>query len=263
MFRRLGTCSRTFCHVLNRGFGSPSELEERAADPLAGGIMGHGHQCGMLWGSALATGAEAHRRCEDRDRAIGLAITATQHLMKSFVERAKSIDCRDVTGCDMTRRLSMARYLLSGRFRYCFDLAEQWAPEAIRSATGGLTDGETGSPCMSMSCASEVARRMGASDTQMVMVAGFAGGLGLSGDACGALGAAIWMKSLAWCRDHPGRSAYTNPEAKRLLEAFRGATGQQMLCSTITGQRFVTIDEHTEYVRSGGCDELIELLARS
>ena len=38
-----------------------------------------------------------------------------------------------------------------------------------------------------ISCASEVAAKMGASDEEMVMVAGFAGGLGLSGNACGAL----------------------------------------------------------------------------
>ena len=263
VFRKMGTCSRTFCYVLNRGFGCPSEPEERAADPLAGGIMGHGHQCGMLWGSALAAGAEAYRRSEDRDQAIGLAITATQHLVASYVNRAKSVDCREVTGCDLTSKISMAKYLLSGRFLFCFDLAEQWAPEAIRSATEGLARSETGSPQMPMSCASEVARKMGASDAQMVMVAGFAGGLGLSGNACGALGAAIWMKSLAWCRDHPGKSAYTNPDAKRTLEAFRAATGQRMLCRTITGQRFTTIDEHTEFVRNGGCAELIDILARS
>ncbi len=103
---------------------------------------------------------------------------------------------------------------------------------------------------------------MGASDAQMVMGAGFAGGLGLSGGACGALGAAIWMKTLAWCRDHPGTFAYTNPEANPVLEAFRGATIEQVFCSAITGQRFLTIDEHTEFIKNGGCADLIELLAR-
>ena len=34
---------------------------------------------------------------------------------------------------------------------------------------------------------------MGATDEQMVTVAGFAGGMGLSGKACGALAAAVWM----------------------------------------------------------------------
>ena len=48
IFLKLGTCSRTFFYILNRKFGYPSETEERAADPLAGGLMQTGHQCGML-----------------------------------------------------------------------------------------------------------------------------------------------------------------------------------------------------------------------
>ena len=36
-------------------------LEEHAAAPLAGGIMQHGYQCGMIWGAALAAGAQAYR----------------------------------------------------------------------------------------------------------------------------------------------------------------------------------------------------------
>ena len=49
-FKDLGTCSRTFEYILNREFGNDLEYEERAADPLAGGIMRKGHQCGMLLG---------------------------------------------------------------------------------------------------------------------------------------------------------------------------------------------------------------------
>ena len=56
-----------------------------------------------------------------------------------------------------------------------------------------------------VSCSCEVARKMGASDEEMVMVAGFAGGLGLSGNGCGALSAAIYLDTLAWCRKHPGK----------------------------------------------------------
>ncbi len=38
VFRKLGTCSRTFFYILNREFGYLKETEEYAADPLAGGI---------------------------------------------------------------------------------------------------------------------------------------------------------------------------------------------------------------------------------
>ena len=45
VFRKLGTCSRTFFYLLNREFGYTRETEEHAADPFAGGIMQKGHQC--------------------------------------------------------------------------------------------------------------------------------------------------------------------------------------------------------------------------
>lgn len=43
VFRKLGTCSRTFFYILNREFGHLKEREERASDVLAGGIMQKGH----------------------------------------------------------------------------------------------------------------------------------------------------------------------------------------------------------------------------
>jgi len=263
IFLKLGTCSRTFFFILNREFGYPSETEERAADPLAGGLMQTGHQCGMLLGSALAVGAESFRRTDDHGQAVGIAITATQHLMESFSNRAKSVDCLDITGCDFSSKISMVKYFLSGRFIYCFKLAEKWAPEAVQSATEGLSHEQTDLPQLPISCASEVAKKMGASDEEMVMVAGFAGGFGLSGNACGALSAAIWMNSLAWCRKHTGKSSFGNPNAKDTLKAFHGATDYEILCHKISGQGFKTIDDHTEFIKNGGCDKLIDVLARS
>jgi hypothetical protein len=47
--------------VVDRAFGIERPAEERAAAPFAGGIARKGSQCGMIWGSALAGGAEAHR----------------------------------------------------------------------------------------------------------------------------------------------------------------------------------------------------------
>jgi hypothetical protein len=106
---------------------------------------------------------------------------------------------------------------------------------------------------------------MGANDEEMVMVAGFAGGIGLSGNACGALGAAIWMKNLEWCRKHPGEplSYYDNPNVDEKLEAFFNVTGSEILCQRISGQCFKTISDHTEFLKNGGCSKLINALARS
>ena len=268
VFKELGTCSRTFFHLLNREFDNTKETEERAADPLAGGIMQKGQQCGMLWGAALAVGAESYRRCNDRDQAIGLAIKATQNLTESFSKRTDTVNCRDITHCNLDSFFGMTKFMIKTTLQgmknsTCFILAEKWAPEAIESAKEGLTLQQTELPKKSISCASEVARKMGASDEEMVAVAGFSGGLGLSGNGCGALSAAIWKNSLVWSRTHPGKSAWSNPNAKNTLKEFNEETDSEMLCHKICGQRFETIEDHSAFIKNGGCRRLINVLAAS
>jgi hypothetical protein len=265
VFLKKGTCSQTLCYLLDREFGHVKENEERATDPLAGGIMQKGHQCGMLWGSALAAGAESFRRHADRDQAIGMAIAATQNLAESFTKRTNTVNCREITGGDWTSPASIVKYFLTGRIFTCFNLTAKWAPEAIRAAKAGLSRDQKDLPEQPLSCASEVVKKMGGSDEEMVRVAGFAGGIGLGGHACGALGAAIWMRTLAWCKEHPGKTPpyFNSPNTKNTLKAFAEATGSEFLCHRITGQRFKTIGEHTEFIKSGGCDKLIQVLARS
>ena len=265
VFLKKGTCSQTFCYLLNREFGYLKENEERASDPLAGGIMQRGHQCGMLWGSALAAGAESFRWHDNRDQAIGMAIMATQNLMESFLKRTNTANCREITGCDWKSPLSIAKYFLTGRIFTCFNLAAKWAPEAILAATEGLSRNQKDLPEQPISCASEVVKKMGASDEEIVTVAGFAGGIGLSGNACGALGAAIWMNNLAWCKKHPGKTPpfFRNPSAKNILQAFDEATNAEILCHKITRECFKTLDDHTEFIKNNGCDKLINTLARS
>lgn len=267
IFWKCGTCSQTFHYILNREFGYPKEAEGLALDPLAGGLM-LGHQCGMLWGSSLAVGAESFRRYSDHNKATAKAITATQHLMESFSKRTKSVKCRDIVGFDFSDKINEMKFILNslpGGFTnmVCMNLAEKWAPEAIQSAKEGLSHEQTDIPELPLSCASEVAKKMGGSDEEKIMVAGFAGGMGLSGNACGALGAAIWMNSLAWCRKHPGKSGYSNPNTKEILKTFNNETGSEFICQKISGQSFKTIGDHTNFVKNGGCDKLIKMLAHS
>ena len=261
VFMKKGTCSRAFFYILNREFGHPLENEEHAADPLAGGILQQGYQCGMLWGASLAVGAESFRRCGDRDRAIGMAIKATQHIMKSFINRTNTADCSEITDCNWSNKFSIAKYFFSGKFWACYKLAEKWAPEAIQSAIEGLSLDQTDLPKQPISCASEFVRKMGATDEEMVMVTGFAGGLGLSGNGCGVLSAAIWMSTLTRIREQNYKASLSDPIAERILKTFYEATGYEMECHKITGKCFKMIDDHTEFIKSGGCDKLINGLA--
>ncbi len=268
VFWQCKSCSQAMFHLLNHEFDNYKESEEKASFSLAGGIAQKGHQCGMLWGSALAVGAESFRRNSEKSEAIAAAITATQHLTESFQKRTQNINCRDITKIEWDNKFKNIIYTIKVMMRGivyspCFNLIVRWTPEAIQAANKGLSDKKNyNQPCMN--CASEVVKKMGASDEEAVMVAGFAGGFGLSGNACGALSAVIWYKMLDDSKKNPGKPAemYNNPETSKILRAFYIQTDSEMLCNKISGKQFKTIDDHSEYLRSGGCEKLIDALAK-
>ena len=260
VFWKKGTCSQTFNYILDREFDHLQPEAEKATDPLAGGILQKGHQCGMLWGASFAVGSEAYRRTNNLNQAVRLAINATQHLIRSFVKRTKTVKCRTITGTDFSKPLQMLNYLLF-RGRSCFVLADLWAPEAVKAAEEGLNETIDNDP-PALSCASEVLKKMGGSDEEIATVAGLAGGLGLSGNACGALSAAIWKVSLKHVHSNPKKTAFKNPAAKRKLKQFLDYTEGEFMCPKLCGKNFDSIEDHTAFIENGGCRELIEVLAK-
>jgi hypothetical protein len=261
VFLKKGTCSQTFFYLLNREFVHLKGDHEKAADLLAGGILTKGYQCGMLWGAALAVGAEAYRRAETIDQAIVMAIKGTQDVMDSFYTRSSTHDCRDITKCDWSSTASIAKYFLTGRIFSCFNMAQKWAPEAVEAAKKSMEVEPATIPPHVISCASEVAARMGASDEEIVMVAGFAGGLGLSGNGCGALSAAIFMNSLEEARQ-TGKVSFSSPGKNETYFSFKELVGEELLCDKISGKRFISIEDHTQFIQSGGCKEILDVLPR-
>ncbi len=261
LFFKKGTCSQTFFYLINREFDNNKEVHEKASDPLVGGILQLGHQCGLLIGASLAVGREAHRRYGNTSQALGTSIMTSRKVLDAFGENAGSPNCRDITDTDFSKKLQFARYMVFKAFS-CFKLADKWTEDAIASAREGLDDPGDYSPD-TISCASEVAMNMGASEEEIGAVSGLAGGIGLSGGACGALIAAIWLQSIKWVNDNPGKSAYSNSYSSNVLFTFDDHTGSRFLCSEICGKKFDSVEEHTEYIRNGGCGKLIETLSQS
>jgi len=268
-FMKCGTCSSAMFHLLNQEFDNLSETEEKACDLLAGGIAQKGHQCGMIWGASLAVGVESLKRHSDKNDAIASSITASQYIVESFEKRTKTVNCREISGIDWENKLDFALYMaktiLQG-FVYspCFKLIDKWTPEAIQAANKGFAGKKIYSKnCIS--CASEVVKKMGASEQESIIVSGFAGGIGLSGNGCGALSAAIWYKMLDWAKKNTGKNPafFNNQDVKSLLRSFYIQTDSEMLCRKICGKQFESIDEHSDYIRSGGCKNIIEALANS
>jgi hypothetical protein len=262
-FLKQGTCSRTFFHILNREYGHPKPTHEHAVDPLAGGIAQHGYQCGMLWGATLGAGTESFRRFKNPDVAVGMAIKATQKIHHSFVEHAKTPNCSEITDTDWQKKFSILKFMLRGKMVTCFRLAGKWAPSALKAAEEGLSSGQTDLPTKPMSCASETLRRMGATDEEMVMVAGFSGGLALSGNACGALAAAIWKNTHERVKNQTYKYALADPEIEKILKSFYAVTNYELECSRICGRKFASVAEHSEFMGNGGCEKIMKALAVS
>lgn len=241
---------------MNRAFGHPSRREEHAAAPLAGGIARNGYQCGMVWGSALAAGAEAYRRFGAGQRAEGASLIAAQRIVESFRAQNGAVDCFDLTDTDFTSKAQIWKYLLSGKPVGCFRMAARYAPVVFAEIHAALGDDHADAPAAPVSCSALVAKRLGASDLHAVMAAGFAGGIGLSGGACGALGAAVWLEAMGG-----GDDRGVEARAAAIVERFLEASGHAFECSEILGRGFVDVADHAAYVRGGGCAKILEAVS--
>jgi hypothetical protein len=239
------------------------ELEERAADPLAGGLM-RGYQCGMVWGAALAAGAQAYRLFGAGPQAEAGTIMAAQRIVASFRAQNDNIDCREITGIDMASSPSfwtIVRFLIkSGATGSCFGMAARYAKVAFSEINAALSEKRIEAPPAPVSCSAMLAQKMGASDMHTVMAAGFAGGIGFSGSACGALGAAIWITGMNILKDG-GTLGLQVPSVLETIERFTECTGDEFECSKIVGRKFESVGDHARYVRDGGCSKIIEVLA--
>ena len=231
--------------------------------PLAGGIMQHGYQCGMIWGSTLAAGAQAYRFFGPGPQAEIMAVSTAKRLVESFRDYNKHINCLEITDIDKSSSaMKMFTYfVIKGGTIGCMRRAAKYARVAFSDINATLSEKQSPAPSPPVSCAVMLAQKMGASDMHTVMAAGFAGGIGLSGGACGALGAAIWIISMNSIKEQDGKIDFKNPGALDTIDRFLKCTDCEFECSKIVGRKFENIDDHADYLRDGGCSEVIEALA--
>jgi hypothetical protein len=251
--------------IVDASFDYPLKHEERASAPLAGGIMLHGYQCGMLWGAALAAGARAYQLHGSGPQAETAAIVASQRLVDTFRARTKGeIDCSEVTHMnwqEANQVLPILKFFIKGGPVYCFRMAAGYAPEAFNEINNTFSENQFEAPSSPVSCARLLAEKMGASEMHAVMAAGLAGGIGLSGGGCGALGAAVWIITMDSGEIEMDGFEYKHPRAQALIDRFIKTTDYEFECSKIVGRKFENVDDHAEYIRAGGCSKIVEVLA--
>ena len=231
--------------------------------PFAGGIMQHGHQCGMIWGATLAAGAEAYRRHGPGPKAEAAAIHTAQRVVESFRTRHNEINCLEITEIDKSSSTweMIKFFVIKGGTIGCLRMAASYAPLAFNEIRSALSEEVIEAPFPPVSCAAMLARKKGESDMHAVMASGFAGGIGLCGGACGALGAAIWILGMKTSMEESGKIGYKDPRAQGMIDRFLKHTDFEFECSEIVGRKFKDANDHANYLRDGGCSELIEVLA--
>jgi hypothetical protein len=250
--------------VVDGSFGHPLKLEEKATMPLAGGIANQGYQCGMLWGASLAAGAQAYQLLGPGPQTETETIIASQRLVESFRARTRDeINCLEISNLNMqgkTETRQILKFFLKGGPIGCFRMAARYAPVAFSDINATISEKPVEAPLHPVSCAGLLAQKMGASEMHTVMAAGFASGIGLSGGACGALGAAIWITGMKHPAEPVGFS-YTDSWIGDMIERFLKSTDFEFECSKITGRRFENVADHADYIRAGGCSKIIEVLS--
>ncbi len=229
---------------------------------MAGGIMQHGYQCGMIWGASLAAGAEAHRRFGTGPKAQTAAVQAAQRLVTAFETDKNTINCLEITDLDKSSSNwdTLVYFLLKGGSIGCIKMAARYAPTAYDEIQTALNE-DIKSATSPVSCAAMLAERVGLSEEHQAMLAGYAGGIGLSGGACGALGAAIWIVSLKKGEDPDAKMDFKDPDSIAKIEKFLKVSDYQFECSEIVGRKFEDVEDHACYMRDGGCSAILDALA--
>jgi hypothetical protein len=233
---------------------------------LAGGIMQHGFQCGQVWGAGLASGARAYQLFGPGPEGETAAVVAAQRTTNAFKSRYNTINCIDITDMDKSSsNLKMIKFfLLKGGVIRCFNMAGKYANVALEEIDAAFSENDIQVPEPPISCTALLAQKLGLSEKQQTMLAGLAGGIGLSGGACGALGTAIWNITMRKSERESGKTNkpdLADPDAAEAITGLLKVTDFEFECSKIAGRQFESVEDHAAYLREGGCAEVIEALA--
>ena len=276
---RCVACSEASMTTQMRGLGLDEPAYEQAIHPFSGGFMHLGHACGLLTGAVLAAGFAARSRFDDEGTRSGAALHAAIQLARAYPEVAGSADCRDITGVSLASLGGRLRYVQRGNSRLCGRLHLKWAPAAQRLIDTALTEfGARGSAGPCANCAVRTMRGLESSTRikqgDAVLLAGFAGGIGLLGNVCGALTAGVFAMSAdeQLGREQGNRDsrirgsleelagASYRGAATRLRRGFVGQFGSE-LCVDIVGRRFQDAADHAAFIQQGGCENVTNFVA--
>jgi hypothetical protein len=190
-------------------------------------------------------------------------VFAAQRIVTAFRERHGETNCLELTETDWKDPGQMRKYFLRGGPVRCFAMAGRWSRLASTVLDDALASGHFEEADAPVSCTAELARKLGATECQVVMAAGLAGGIGLSGGACGAMAVVLWLTALKIGETEDGGPDYNDARLQDLVERFLEYSDYRFACSEIVGRTFEDTADHSSHLGCGGCAKILDALAAS
>ena len=263
---RCVACSEASLTTQMRGFGLKEPVYEQAIHAFSGGFMHQGHASGLLTGAVLAAGFVAQDRFDDDETRAGAALHAAIQLATVFPEHSGSINCLEITKTNLTNLFGRLHYFKKGQGRMCGRLHLKWAQEAHQLIDKSLLEYEKNSNVSvcnncSVRTMQKLESSIGIKAGASLLMAGFAGGVGLSGNVCGALAVGAYAMSIIHQLDRKQKKRDsiirgsieevfgTNYRGSltRLRRKFVLQFGSE-LCVDIIGRHFQDAEEHFKFL---------------
>jgi len=123
-------CAESIVLAMAESQGIQSPLLPKIATGFCGGVADTGGMCGALAGAIMGIGLAAGRTSPDEP--IDPAFRLSRELLNAFEREFGSINCRQLTGCDLTTEAGRRAFEEGGVFARCQRYVESAATIATR-----------------------------------------------------------------------------------------------------------------------------------
>lgn len=269
------SCSEAMLTILNNAEGKTHKIYEEAADPLNGGFLAEmDGLCGVLWGGVLASGIRASERISDPVKAADKAMEAAKAIFETYRTSGDPEDCSDIT---KLHQWNLMKFMTGGNMEICQGHMIEFAPRFHNKINEVLQTSSTKEK-KERNCAMEAYERavkaLGLKEyTDPVIVAGFAGGIAMTGNVCGALAATIYALAIKYFveRNKPKHSKFRSTlqgmnigngwiKPMQVVSSSFRSDVKGKKCSEITGRTFKSSEELTKFLNDGNCDSIFDKL---
>lgn len=133
LMQEYGSCCTGVLAAYAPEVGMEKDLAAGIGRGMAGGVGGLGHVCGAVSGAVMVIGLKTTNEGNIHDMAASFdTMDTVKEFISRFEEQHSSIQCRELTGCDISTREKSAAAMKENAFANC--------PKFVKSAVTILDD---------------------------------------------------------------------------------------------------------------------------